>query len=79
MPSWMRRVTLSPAYPQRILSLLSSSSTSEFSGEYVKSHALSISSSSLDFSVNSTIVISFRLSNNIEKCLREMKHLASIL
>ena len=60
----MQRVTLSPAYPQRMLPLSSSSSASKCTSAYVKSAALSTSSSSLDSYVNSTIVDSFRSSNN---------------
>ena len=77
MQNWIWRVTFSPAYPQRILSLSSSSSASKFSGVYLKSAPLSTSSSSLDSSVNQTIADSFRSSNGI-CCLKEMKHLASI-
>lgn len=65
MQNWIWRVTFSPAYPQRILSLSSSSSASKFYGVYLKSAALSTSSSSLDSSVNQTIADSFRSSNQM--------------
>ena len=50
----------------------------KFSCVYVESAALSTSSSSLDSAVNSTIVDPFRSLNCI-CCLKEMKHLASML